>query len=141
MKKFVKVKTPSPQEDKRKFAIKLINKKISKPEVMRISKISERTYRRFKDLIKKKGALKAGQRKTRSGGARKLTKARKISIMNSLRANPFQSTRNLGDKFHGRIHHTTIYRYLISAGFDKIQQVIFNSWKEMLMNDLNWQNL
>ena len=63
MKKFVKVKTPSPQEDKRKFAIKLINKKISKPEVMRISKISERTYRRFKDLIKKKGALKAGQRK------------------------------------------------------------------------------
>jgi len=134
----VKVKTLSPQEDKRKFAEKLINKKISEPEVMRISKISERTYRRFKDLIK--SALETGQRKTRSGGARKLTKARKISIMNSLRASPFQSTRNLADKFHGRIHRTTIY--LISTGFrQKYPTSNFNSWKKMLMNDLNSQNL
>ncbi len=47
------------------------------------------------------------------------SKANKISITNSLRANPFQSTRDLADKFHGRIHYSTIYRYLIFADFKR----------------------
>ena len=117
MKKYVIVGKPSPQEEKRKFVINLMRKKIAKPEVIKLSKISKRTYRRIRDRIKRKGASKAGERKTRTEGAKRLTKAMKISIMNSLRANPFQSTQNLVDKFQGRIHYTTTYRYLISSGF------------------------
>ena len=117
MKKPANLKSLSPQEEKRRFAIKLIGKKIQKSEVMRLAKISEKSFYRYKKLIRNRGNTKAAQKQSQSRSARRLTKARKISIMNSLRANPFQSTRDLVDKLHNRISYSTIYRYLISSGF------------------------
>lgn len=117
MKKPVPQISLSSQEEKRRFAIKLIGKKIQKTEVMRLAKISARSYYRYKKLIQTKGNSKAALRQSQSRSARRLTKARKISIMNSLRANPFQSTRDLVDKLHQRISYPTIYRYLIAKGF------------------------
>src|SRR4051812_26895716 len=88
------------QEEKSKFAIQLIKKKIKKQDVMRIANISESSYKRYRRLIVKRGFVKASDRKTHQRKASRLTKSRKISIRNSLRVNPFQSTRELADKFH-----------------------------------------
>jgi len=67
MKKPVKSKPISQQEEKRSFAIKLIGKKIKKPDVMRIAKISERSFIDIRDLSKPKEIQKQLKDKVSQG--------------------------------------------------------------------------
>jgi len=139
MKKITKVPKVSDQEQKRTFAINLIKKKIAKPKVMSLAHISLSSYYRYRALIQKYRGSRAFERKGRSGRITVLSKAQKVSITNSLRANPFQSTRDLADKFHGKAHYSTIYRYLVSAGFEKkYPSSHFQLKPEDLTNRLNF---
>jgi len=77
MKNIVQKLPKSNQEEKRKTAIKLLRKKIEKKKIIAVTRISTRSYYRYKAQIKQR---KTGSRKVGSGRQKKLTKSIGLQI-------------------------------------------------------------
>jgi len=102
------------QEERRKNSVKIIRKGIQKSKMIKMERISKATYYRYKNLIRDG---RSWQRKRGSGRDKRLTKPNKIKIQLLLKANPFQSGRELARIVHPSVSYQTVHRYLISSGF------------------------